>query len=144
MKRTPALPTKLHPDNFRHFLTFRNTTIIQTYPWNDNDEVFSLNYSKHAQKSRNIPAKTDPETAHTGFPQFHIYNQLPWLFRQSDLHSMNGSGNNFSCDIKVSLVFNEVLVIKAKIVFFTYNKTFAISTNSLIPEVFILQEVKME
>lgn len=57
---------------------------------------------------------------------------------------MNGSGNNSSCDIKVSLVFNEVLLIKAKIVFFTYNKTFAISTNSLIPEVFILQEVKME
>lgn len=57
---------------------------------------------------------------------------------------MNGSGNNSSCDIKVSLVFNEVFVIKAKIVFFTYNKTFAISTNSLIPEVFILQEVKME
>lgn len=57
---------------------------------------------------------------------------------------MNGSGNNSSCDIKVSLVFNEVLVIKAKIAFFTYNKTFAISTNSLIPEVFILQEVKME
>lgn len=48
--------------------------MIQTYLWNDNDEVFSLNYSKHAQKSRNIPAKTDPETAHTGFPQFHIYN----------------------------------------------------------------------
>lgn len=57
---------------------------------------------------------------------------------------MNGSGNNFSCNIKVSLVFNEVLVIKVKIVFFTYNKSFAISTNSLIPEVFILQEVKME
>lgn len=69
-----ALPTMLHPDIFLHFLTFRNTTMIQTYPWNDNDEVFSLNYSKHAQKSRNIPAKTDPETAHTGFPQFHIYN----------------------------------------------------------------------
>lgn len=57
---------------------------------------------------------------------------------------MNGSGNNSSCDIKVSLVFNEVLVIKAKKFFFTYNKSFAISTNSLIPAVFILQEVKME
>lgn len=57
---------------------------------------------------------------------------------------MNGSGNNSSCDIKVFLVFNEVLVIKAKIVFFMYNKSFAISTNSLIPAVFILQEVKME
>lgn len=49
---------------------------------------------------------------------------------------MNGSGNNSSCDIKVSLVFNEVLLIKAKNFFFTYNKSFAISTNSLIPAVF--------
>lgn len=57
---------------------------------------------------------------------------------------MNGSGNNSSCNIKVFLVFNEVLVIKVKIVFFTYNKSFAISTNSLIPAVFISQEVKME
>lgn len=57
---------------------------------------------------------------------------------------MNGSGNNSSCDIKVSLVFNKALVIKAKQIFFTYNKSFAISTNSLIPVIFILQEVKME
>ena len=51
-----------------------NLKALNTYPWNDNDEEFSLKYSKHAQKSRNIPAKTDPETSHTDFPQFHIYN----------------------------------------------------------------------
>lgn len=51
---------------------------------------------------------------------------------------MNGLGNNLFCDIKVFLVFNEVLVIKVKIVFFMYNKSFVIFINSFILVVFIL------